>query len=111
MSQSLVKSPRLLPECSICGYYIRGDVLSLVKAFVQVEMLLPAFMLAAHLLNKLNLVGWVIRVRYPNIEDQIRALFVKPTAHNVSLESFLLGERCCIRRAEKNVLRHRILLS
>ena len=105
-----MKGLSLLPECSIRGYHIRGEVSLLVEAFVQVELLLLALMLAEQLLNKLNLVGQVICFRDPKIKDQIRALFVESAAHNVSLESFLLGERYWIWRAEKDVLRHWILL-
>ena len=67
-------------------------------------------MFAEYLLNKLDLVGWVIRIRYPNVEDEIRASFVKSATHDITLESFLLGEGCWIRRAEKDVLRHQVLL-
>ena len=104
MRQSLLEGLRLLSECTIRSHHIRGKESTLIQTFAQVELILPALMLAEHLLNKLDLVGWVICIRDAYIKDQISAPRVEAAAHYVSPECFLLCERCWIRRTELHII-------
>ena len=69
MGERLVKFPCFLLQGPIRRHHIQGKVLLLIQAFAQVELLLPALMLVEHLSNKLNLIGWVVHICYPNAED------------------------------------------
>ena len=47
MGESLLEGLRLLPQGKICCHNVQGGMLQLIKAFAQVELLLPVLICGA----------------------------------------------------------------
>ena len=67
-------------------------------------------MLPKDLIHCLDLVDWVVRIYDAHIQNEISALCVEATAHDVTPDNILLGERVWVCCSDKDVLFHCIFI-